>query len=93
MFETHLNLIQISKVQYRARSFRHLKKIRKLSSSRKITQTLSITTISETKENYHHARNFHFEFIAFLPYKGPLDFVHSGRNSFLALFLFIVQRI
>ena len=62
MFETHLNLIQISKVQYRARNFPliNLKKQRLLRSSRKITRTLSISTISETKENYHHARNFHF---------------------------------
>ena len=52
------------KVQYRARNFpcKNLKKLGKLRASRKIMRTLSICTISEFKENYHHARNFHFKF-------------------------------
>ena len=53
-------------LQSRARNFpcKNLKKVGKLRVCTKIMRTLSVFTISETKENHPHARNFHFKFTA-----------------------------
>ena len=63
-----MNLKNNCVVQYRARNFpcKNLKKLGKLRVCTKIMRTLSVFTISETKENYPHARNFHFKFTALL---------------------------